>query len=370
MNWQTIQEASWSEILAWAEAQAWCQAMAQCAQDSQWHAEGDVWTHTKLVCEELINLPEWESLNRDEQGQLWFTALFHDSAKPMTSQVDSETGRIRSPKHSIKGEMLARNVLRELNCDLGTRESICSLVRYHGRPPFLLDRAEPSHEVARMSWLLENRLLYLFALADTRGRSTKSMSRPEENLHYWKLQSEELSCYTRPFAFASDHARFCFARQQEPNLYYQPHEDFSCRVTMMCGLPGAGKDTWLKNHREETPVVSLDGIRRERNVSPKENQGEIVQEAKERCRVLLRRGESFAFNATNLLRQTRGRWLQLFSDYRAQIEIVYIEPPMQRILQQNSQRSASVPTQVIQDFAAKCEPPNWLEAHQVQFVGE
>lgn len=85
-----------------------------------------------------------------------------------------------SPKHAVKGEHVARAVLRDLGCDLKTREEIARLVRYHGRPAFLLEREEPTHEVVRLSWLVNNRLLYLFALADTRGRDTDSMTRPEE----------------------------------------------------------------------------------------------------------------------------------------------------------------------------------------------
>ena len=179
MNWGELKQASLAETMAWAESQPWCQAMAECAQDAQWHAEGDVWTHTKMVCRQLTELAEWPSLTNHERTLLIFTALFHDVAKPLTSQVDPDSGRISSPKHAVKGEQVARGVLRELGCDLTTREEIARLVRFHGRPAFLMQRSEPSHEVARMSWHVDNRLLYLFALADTRGRYTESMDRPE-----------------------------------------------------------------------------------------------------------------------------------------------------------------------------------------------
>ena len=237
MNWQELQQASLADIMVWAETQPWCRAMADCAQDAEWHSEGDVWTHTMMVCHQLAELNEWPSLTSHEQIVLIFTALFHDAAKPLTSQVDPETGRITSPKHAVKGEHLVRGVLRDLGCDLATREEIARLVRYHGRPAFLLERSEPLHEVVRLSWLVENRLLYLFALADTRGRDTDSMSRPEENLHYWKLQAEEARCYEQPFPFANDHARFHFYRHREPNLHYVPHEDFSCQVTVCPVFP-------------------------------------------------------------------------------------------------------------------------------------
>ncbi|HQZ65511.1 MAG TPA: AAA family ATPase [Planctomycetaceae bacterium] len=364
-NWEQLKESSLEEITAWAETQPWCRAMADCAQDAEWHSEGDVWTHTKMVLGQLVELAEWPSLTAHEKTVLIFTALFHDVAKPLTTEIDPETGRVRSPKHAVKGEHVARAVLRDLGCDPTTREEIARMVRYHGRPAFLLEREEPTHEVVRLSWLVNNRLLYLFALADTRGRDTDSMSRPEENLHFWKLMAEEVGCYDQPYPFATDHARFTFFRQPQPNLHYVPHEDFTCTVTLMAGLPGSGKDTWLSRNRCDLPVVSLDDIRGELDVEPTDNQGQVAQLAKERCRELLRAGTSFAFNATNTMRQTRGRWLDLFADYNARIEIVYLEPPQESVLRQNKSRSSFVPEQVIRKLADKCEPPTWLECHQL-----
>ncbi len=362
-NWSKLKHASLDKIIGWAEAQPWCQAMADCDQDAEWHSEGDVWTHTRMVLGQLVELDEWSSLTPHERTVLTFTAMFHDVAKPLTTEVNPETGRVTSPKHAVKGEHVAREVLRELGCDLSTREEIARLVRYHGRPAFLLEREEPIHEVVRLSWLVNNRLLYLFALADTRGRDTDAMSRPEENLHFWKLMAEEATCFDQPYPFANDHARFLFFRQQPPNLHYIPHEDFACTVTLMAGLPGSGKDTWLSQNRSELPIVSLDDIRGELDIDPTDNQGAVAQLARERCREFLRAGTSFAFNATNTLKQTRGRWLDLFSDYNARIEIVYVEPPFETVLRQNKARSTAVPESVIRKLAEKCEPPTWTECH-------
>lgn len=89
---------------------------------------------------ELFRLREWPELTECEQRTLVWTALFHDVGKPLTSQRDPESGRMTSPKHALKGEHLARRVLRELGCDLHTREEIARLVRFHGRPAFLLEK--------------------------------------------------------------------------------------------------------------------------------------------------------------------------------------------------------------------------------------
>lgn len=365
INWEVLKRATTIELIDWAEEQPWCRAMAACVQDSEWHAEGNVWTHTKMVLGELTKLDEWPSLNPEDRAILNFTALLHDSAKPLSTEVDPETGRVRSPKHAVRGEHLARSILRDLGCDLLTREHIARLIRYHGRPAFLLEREEPLNEVVRLSWLLNNRLLYLFAIADTRGRDTDSMNRPEENLHYWKLLSEESNCFSQPYPFQTNHARYTYFRQRQPNLHYVPHESFTSHVTVMAGLPGSGKNTWLSQNKPLLPVVSLDDIRDELDVDPTDNQGRVAQLARERCRELLRAGTSFAFNATNTLKQTRGRWLDLFFDYGAHIEIVYLEPRIDEILKQNKSREKDVPEAVILKLANKCEPPTWLECHSL-----
>jgi predicted kinase len=369
MTWDELSQGDIDMALAWANDQPWCRAMAVCQQDAEWHSEGDVWTHTKMVCAQLPRLEEWPVLDRHQRTALLFTAIFHDSAKPETSRVDLATGRIQSPKHAVKGERIARSVLRDAGCNLTTREEIARLVRFHGRPAFLLEKPDPSHEVTSLSWLVNNRLLYLFALADTRGRTTDSMSRPEENLHFWELSAEENDCFSKPYSFANDHARFLFYRQANPDRYYVPHEEYRCTVTMMSGLPASGKDTWLARNRNTLPVLSLDDIRSELDVEPTDNQGGVIQHAKERCRELLRSGTSFAFNGTNLLRQTRQRWIDLFADYGARVEIVYLEPPLSTILERNKRRERSVPEQVIRELGAKCEPPTWTEAHHLVLSG-
>jgi len=112
-------------------------------------------------------------------------------------------------------------------------------------------------------------------------------------------------------------------------------------------------------------VVSLDDIRGELDVDPTDNQGNVAQVARERCREFLRSGTSFAFNATNTVKQTRQRWVNLFTDYKAKIELVYVEPPLAQLLKQNRKRSLAVPEQVVMKLAARTEPPTSMEGHSL-----
>jgi len=317
------------------------------------------------VCSELEQLPEWDSFSRVAQLKLLFAALFHDAGKPATSAADPETGRIRSPKHAVVGSEISRRVLRDLGCDLQLREQIVSLVRYHGRPPYILEKDSPEREVIASSWLVDTRLLYWFALADTRGRHTKEMTRPEENLHLWKMVAEERGCFGTPYPFANIHARFLFYRGKLSSLHYIPREDYRCTATLLSGLPGAGKDTWLSANRIGLPVVALDAIRSGMDVDATDNQGEVVQAGREQCRAHLRAERNFAFNATNITRQMRQRWIELFSDYDARIEIVYLEPPLATILARNRRRANPVPEKVIRDLLEKLEPPTITECHDL-----
>jgi len=367
-NWDGFVRAGEEELLDWASEQPWAVAMRQCPQDAEWHAEGDVWTHTVLVFREVLQLPEYGALSSTERALLLATALFHDSGKPATTRPDPETGRLRSPKHSLAGAKLAREVLRDLGCPLDLREHLVALVRYHGRPPYLLEGPAPELEVIRLSSHLSNRLLHLFALADTRGRVGPEKSRPEEVLQLWRDLAEEHRCLDVAYPFANETARFLFHRGKADAIHYVPHEDHPCTVTMMSGLPGAGKDTWLQRNRKDLPVISLDAIREEEEVGPEEKQGRVIQAAQKRCKEWLAAGTDFAFNATNLTTAMRKGWIDLFDAYGARIEIVYLEPPLEVLFSRNRNRESSVPHRVMERLLAKLEVPVEGEAHRLERI--
>jgi len=138
----------------------------------------------------------------------------------------------------------------------------------------------------------------------------------------------------------------------------------------MSGLPGTGKDTWIAKHESGVPVVSLDRIRSSENIDPKKNQGRVVRAAREQCREYLRAETDFIINATNTMRQTRKQWIDLCLSYNAHVTIVYLEPSLETILDQNRSRERSVPISVIDRLRGKLQPPNQLEAHAVQWIAE
>jgi len=137
----------------------------------------------------------------------------------------------------------------------------------------------------------------------------------------------------------------------------------------MCGLPGAGKDSYIKKYLPRLPVVSLDDIRIDMNVDPtdKTGNGHVIQAAKEQARVFLRKQTAFIWNATNTTHSMRTRLVELFTAYKAAVKIIYIEAPYRLLHGQNKSREAMVPATVLDKLAWKLEPPARWEAHEVVY---
>ncbi|UYQ92224.1 AAA family ATPase [Chitinophaga horti] len=148
-----------------------------------------------------------------------------------------------------------------------------------------------------------------------------------------------------------------------------PFEQPAVQVILMSGLPGAGKDTFIKKHYPDLPVISLDDIREQLNVqaTDKSGNGQAIQAAKEQARVYLRKKQPFVWNATNTTRQMRAQLISLFLTYKAAVKIVYLEVPYRKLLAQNKNREAVVPAPAIEKLVRKLEVPALWEAHEVEY---
>src|SRR5216117_3057541 len=96
-------------------------AMKGCAQPEQFHPEGDVFQHTRLM---LQFLPEKVSV------PLVFSVLLHDVAKPRTATVD-ETGRIRFNAHDRIGAEMTEEIMRRLRFSGAEIDAAVEMVRQH-----------------------------------------------------------------------------------------------------------------------------------------------------------------------------------------------------------------------------------------------
>src|SRR6202165_5064900 len=95
--------------------------MKGCEQPPQFHPEGDVSKHTRIM---LDLLPEEASL------PLVFSALFHDIGKPPTSSVD-ENGRIRFNGHDRIGAEMTEVIMQRLRFSRAEIDATVEAVRQH-----------------------------------------------------------------------------------------------------------------------------------------------------------------------------------------------------------------------------------------------
>jgi putative nucleotidyltransferase with HDIG domain len=359
------QPIDWSTLIDRFE---WLRSLAACPQDPTYHAEGDVLTHTKLVCEALISLPAWQQLPRVEQSILFASALLHDVAKPQATQTVD--GRLTSKGHVRQGVRMARRILRDLGAPFEIRESIVAIVQLGSLPLWFWDKSNPQRSIIAASYTSRCDWLALMAEADVRGRICSDQAKLLETIEFFREFCQENQCWQRARSFASAHSRFVYFRKEDSNPDYVAFDDTCCEVILLSGVPGVGKDYWIANHAADYPVISLDQIRQELKVSPEDDQSEVIQTARQAAKKKLRSQTSFIWNATNVSHQLRSSLISVFASYHARIQIVYLEAPWQTILEQNAQRPKPVPKVVIEHLFDRLELPSLIEAHQVQLLNK
>jgi len=343
----------------------WIQQLRECPQDHIYHQEGDVWIHTRMVVEALTALDTWRQKPDDERLILFASALLHDVAKPSCTR--QEQGRITSRGHSQRGAIDARRLLWEMHTPFRMREQICALIEHHQAPFHLIEHEDAQRRAFRISQTAHCGLLALLARADVLGRICDDREELLGKIALFEELCREYDCLESPRKFPSTHSRFEYFRSENRDPAYLAHEDFSCQVTMLSGLPGAGKDTWIAEHLPGIPVVSLDALRTELREDATGSQGRVVQAAREMARDNLRNHRDFIWNATNLSRELRGQLIDLFTAYHARIRIVYLETSLDNLFKQNRERINRVPAVAIERMLDRWQIPSPIEAQTVEF---
>ena len=131
----------------------------QVVQNPRFHPEGDVWTHTLLVIE---NLPP------DATFAMALSALLHDTGKKYTTVIQ-EDGRITARGHEKVSRKIAREVLDDLGADAKLKGDVLFLVYRH-----MLAHSKDTKEKTLQKLILEGGLdlvdhLLLHGVADVKG---------------------------------------------------------------------------------------------------------------------------------------------------------------------------------------------------------
>ena len=97
-------------------------ALIGCEQPPQWHPEGDVYTHTRIMLEMLAP---------DAPLTLCLAVLLHDIAKPPCQTYDADAGRLRFNGHDSMGADMAAGILRRLRYPNHVIDAVTPMVARH-----------------------------------------------------------------------------------------------------------------------------------------------------------------------------------------------------------------------------------------------
>ncbi|MGN1234582.1 MAG: AAA family ATPase [Christensenellaceae bacterium] len=364
----------------WAQIEQGCfssffRGMRATMQSPVWHAEGDVWTHTKMVCECLVALPAFRAAEERKQQEVFLAALLHDVGKIPCTRI--EGGEYHSPHHALVGANIARAFLWK-ECGLcgdketqNFRETVCFLIRYHSMPMHFFDERDSErslYKIAANGALLPDfslSLLFLLMEADMDGRRSADKQLSLDTVGLLQELALSLGCLDAPYSFPDPFSARAYLSGRNIAVGQKMYDDTFGTVILTCGLPASGKDTFLAEVYPDLPVISLDDIRQELGISPTDEQGFVVQTARERARDYLRKKQSFVWNTTALTPLIRRKNISLFEDYHAGVRIEFLETAWTEELARNRKRNRQVPQAVIEQMLDGLVPPEAFEAQEV-----
>jgi len=343
--------------------------MKETPQDPIHHQEGDVYTHTEMVLNQLISLQDFKNLNEYEQKILIYTTIFHDVCKPDTFEINSD-GRISNPRHALKGANVVRQILDQENESFDFISKVYNMVRFHGYPLRVMERENPLSDIIKTSLISDNKLLYIFAKADLLGRICNDHDELFINLELYKELCLEKNIFGEAKKFKSSYDRFYYCNIDDSYPDTEIFEDYKLDIFMMCGLPASGKDGFLKKNLKNIPQIHLDAIREELDIKPTEDQGKIIQLSRERSKEFCRKQQSFIWNATNITAQVRSTLINIWLPYKPKIHIIYIHKNINKILEDNAKREemSVLPSKKINDMFRRLELPDLNTCHELVVV--
>ena len=249
---------------------------------------------------------------------------------------------------------------------MACRETVCALIRYRMAPYLLEDREDPARTLRMIAAVGEKapdfnwRLLCRLAEADN----------PGERIRKALAAAETAGCPDRPYPFPDPRTKRAYfaGRTECPGEPYP--DDTWGEIILMSGLPGTGKDRWIRENKPELEMISLDGIRAETGISPAEPQEEVLRIARERAAGLLRDRQPFVWNATNLTPEVRRERIRLFEQCGARVRIVWLETGWDTRVGRNRGRTrdAVVPEEKISAMLDSMTPPMPWEARTVDWI--
>jgi len=171
------------------------EAIIGVPQSPVWHPEGDVWIHTMMCVDEMVQfLGNNEKLNL----KYMFAILCHDLGKATHTTVE-EDGRIRAIGHEEAGVAPTKSLLYRITNEHNFINAILPLVEHHLKPSQFYRSQAKSKAFRKLAMRVNIEELVVVAEADFLGRTTKASLEGVYNAGIWMLErAKELKVENKP----------------------------------------------------------------------------------------------------------------------------------------------------------------------------
>lgn len=354
-------------------------AMVGCPQNREYHKEGDVWTHTKLVADamfDLINGEDYLHFYRDllpEQQTdmsvmnyiLMCAAICHDLGKAGHTSWDENDKEWHCENHGKHGDLVVRKLFHEENPII--REAVANLVRNHMALHYINEKRNDDKRkriLTNLSWSNSSLLMYLMLLiSDCVGAYSK------EN-HPSKIYQR-----IKKIIETGNTNEISFSEISNPDLKLSDKDvSGDKKLYILIGIAGAGKDTFIKNHFKDKEYVEIsrDKIRAELGVNPRYIPQQKIEKKvtgifDKRFREALESGEkNIIINNTNLVRKYREPFVKDAIAKGYKIVFCVIEAPsISDYIERRKDNMEASADKVINDMVEKFEFPDFRECHEL-----
>lgn len=149
------------------------------------------------------------------------------------------------------------------------------------------------------------------------------------------------------------------------------------KLIMMCGVPGSGKSTWIKNNYSDIVPVSRDAIRfeilDERGGEYFDYEDEVFESFIHQIIGSLAADEITIADATHLTKKARAKVLNKVANFADEVEAIVMDVHLATALERNDMREgrAFVPRGVIRRMYFQMETPTREEGFdKITFIRE